>query len=151
MQGNTASYMGSWSYAPAPDLGRPFASRLRHFPREPDVLVYGLRSVAAIILRSWVRVYHRLEIIGQENLPLGEAFVMVANHSSHLDTICLLAALPLRRLHRAFPAAAQDYFFLKRPRMALAAITVNAMPFDRQKQIRHSLDLCRRLLRQRGN
>lgn len=151
MQGNTASYMGSWSYAPAADLGRPFSSRLRHFPREPDVLIYGLRSLAAVIMRSWVRLYHRLEIVGQENLPLGQSFVMVANHASHLDTLCLLAALPLKRLHRAFPAAAQDYFFLRTPRMALAAITVNAMPFDRQKQIRHSLDLCRQLLGQRGS
>jgi 1-acyl-sn-glycerol-3-phosphate acyltransferase len=151
MQGNSVSYMGSWSYAPAPDLGRPLGWRLRRFPREPDVLVYALRSVCAVVMRTWVRLYHRFEIEGRENLPPGESFVMIANHCSHLDTLCLLSALPLKRLHRAFPAAAQDYFFLRTPRMALAAITVNAMPFDRQHRIRRSLELCRELLSEPGN
>jgi 1-acyl-sn-glycerol-3-phosphate acyltransferase len=57
----------------------------------------------------------------------------------------------LKRLHRAFPAAAQDYFFFRTPRMALAAISVNAMPFDRLQGVRHSLELCRELLEQPGN
>jgi len=151
MQGNTVSYLGSWSYAPAADLGRPLGWRLRRFPREPDVLVYTLRSLSAVVMRTWVRLYHRLQIEGREHLPLGESLVMIANHCSHLDTLCLLAALPLKQLHRAFPAAAQDYFFLRTPGMALAAITVNAMPFDRQHRIRHSLDLCRHLLSEPGN
>ena len=74
------------------------------------MLVYGLRSLVALIIRGLLRIYHRFEIIGAENLPNDESFVLVANHSSHLDTLCLLAALPLRRLHRAFPVAAEDYF-----------------------------------------
>jgi 1-acyl-sn-glycerol-3-phosphate acyltransferase len=76
---------------------------------------------------------------------------MAANHASHLDTLCLLAALPLRKLHRTFPAAAQDYFFVSVPRLALAAVVVNALPFDRHKNIRHSLELCRQLLGNPGN
>ena len=76
---------------------------------------------------------------------------MAANHASHLDTLCLLAALPLRKLHRAFPAAAQDYFFVSVPRLAIAAIVVNALPFARRKNIRHSLELCGQLLANPGN
>lgn len=151
MQANSASYLGSWNYAPAADLGRPLPARLRRFPREPDLLVYGLRAVASIVTRTWLQLYNRLEIEGQQHLPTDKSFVMVANHSSHLDSLCLLAALPLKRLHRAFPAAAQDYFFHRTPRMALAAITVNAMPFDRHHRVRHSLELCRQLLNQPGN
>jgi 1-acyl-sn-glycerol-3-phosphate acyltransferase len=102
-------------------------------------------------VRCWLRLYHRLEIVGRENLPMEGSFVLVANHASHLDTLCLLAALPLRKLHRAFPAAAQDYFFVSVPRLAVAAIVVNALPFARQTHIRHSLDLCRQLLANPGN
>jgi 1-acyl-sn-glycerol-3-phosphate acyltransferase len=76
---------------------------------------------------------------------------MVANHGSHLDTLCLLAALPLRKLHRSFPAAAQDYFFVSVPRLAIAAIVVNALPFARRKNVRQGLELCRRLLANPGN
>jgi len=56
---------------------------------------------------------------------------MVANHTSHLDALCLTAALPLRKLHRAFPAAAEDYFFVKLPRLAVAVFVVNALSFCR--------------------
>ena len=108
-------------------------------------------SLAALFVRGWLKIYHRLEIHGCENLPAAGSYVMVANHASHLDALCLLAALPLQKLHRAFPAAAQDYFFVSVPRLAVAAIVVNALPFGRQTQIRHSLELCRSLLENSGN
>ncbi len=151
MQSSESLYMGSWRYEPAVDLDQSLTERLRRFPREPDITVYGLRSLAALMLRGWLRLYHRLEIEGREHLPKEGSFVLVANHGSHLDTLCLLAALPLRKLHRAFPAAAQDYFFVSVPRLAVAAIVVNALPFARQTHIRHSLDLCRQLLANPGN
>src|SRR5437899_647931 len=96
------------------------------------MLVYGTRLLAGLLLRGWLRCYHRLTIVGRENLPLDRSFVMVANHASHLDTLCLLSALPLSKLHCAFPAAAQDYFFVQVPRLFLAAVVVNALPFDRR-------------------
>jgi len=143
--------MNHWQYEPATDLDQSLTERLRRFPREPDLSVYALRSLAALIVRGWLKVYHRLEIHGRENLPAVGSYVLVANHASHLDTLCLLAALPLQKLHRAFPAAAQDYFFVSVPRLAVAAIVVNALPFGRQSQIRHSLELCRNLLENPGN
>ena len=140
-----------WQYEPASDLAEPAIERLRRFPREPDMLVYGLRMAAGLLCRGWLRLYHRLEIIGRDNLPSEGSFVMVANHASHLDALCLLTALPMARLHRTFPAAAQDYFFVNPPRVLLAAIVVNALPFDRQNNPRHSLTLCRQLLDRPGN
>jgi 1-acyl-sn-glycerol-3-phosphate acyltransferase len=143
--------MKEWHYDTAEDLGQPMIERLRGFPREPDMLVYGLRSLAALGLRAWLSLYHRLEIVGADHLPHDGSFVMVANHSSHLDAICLLAALPLGKLHRAFPAAASDYFFVSVPRTAAAAIIVNALPFTRTVHVRQSLSLCRQLLANPGN
>jgi len=75
----------------------------------------------------------------------------VTGRTSHLDALCILAALPLGSLHRAFPAAAQDYFFVSLPRHAAAAILVNAMPFARAGNARQSLELCHRLLANAGN
>jgi 1-acyl-sn-glycerol-3-phosphate acyltransferase len=135
-----------WVYEPAPDLGESLVDRLRRFPREPDMLVYGARALAALTIRIGLRVWNRLEISGRENLPAEGSFVMVANHSSHLDTLALLSALPLSRLHHAFPAAAADTFFTSVPRIALATIAVNALPFHRKSRQKRSLDLCRGLL-----
>jgi 1-acyl-sn-glycerol-3-phosphate acyltransferase len=96
-------------------------------------------------------VYHRLQVVGRENLCRDRSFVLVANHASHLDALSILSALPLEMLHRVFPAAAKDYFFVGLPRTAFAAVVVNALPFDRQVSIRQSLSLCQALLANPGN
>lgn len=143
--------MEDWSYEPAPDLEKSVAERLRHFPRYPDMTVYALRGALQIALRAFLRSYHRLDVRGRENLPAGESFVMVCNHSSHLDALCLLSSLPLRRVHRAFPAAAADYFFSSLPRSFLSIIFVNGLPFDRESKGAESLEVCRQLLARPGN
>ena len=140
-----------WRYKPAPDLERSLAERLRTFPRYPDMTLYAGRAALQIVMRAYLRVYHRLTIHGREHLPLNESFVMVCNHTSHLDTVSLLAALPLRRVHRTFPAAAADYFFSSVPRSALSVLFVNALPFDRQAKGAESLEVCRELLARRGH
>jgi 1-acyl-sn-glycerol-3-phosphate acyltransferase len=142
--------MKKWRYDSARDLDQAPIDRLRQFPREPDMLVYGLRSLCALIIRGLLRVYNRFEIVGHENLRMNRSLVIVANHCSHLDTLCLLAALPLRKLHRAFPAAASDYFSQSVPRVWAAAVLVNALPFARQTRVRQSLSLCQELLADPG-
>lgn len=76
---------------------------------------------------------------------------MVANHTSHLDTASIISSLPMKKIHRVFPAAAQDYFFVTPPRVAFSAIVVNALPFNRKTNIRQSLTLCKQLLQTPGN
>lgn len=143
--------MDDWSYEPAPDLEKSVAERMRHFPRYPDMTVYALRSTLQIALRVFLRTYNRFDVRGRENLPTDESFVMVCNHSSHLDALCLLSSLPLRRVHRAFPAAAADYFFSSLPRSFLSAIFINGLPFDRESKGAESLEVCRQILARPGN
>lgn len=138
--------MEAWRYEPTPDFDQAPIERLKRFPRQPDLLVYTLRLAANAVIRAAMRVWHRLEIVGREHLPRDGSFVMVANHSSHLDAPSLLAALPLSKIHRAFPAAASDYFFTNLPKLAFSAVVINAMPFDRKANPEQSLALCRQLL-----
>jgi 1-acyl-sn-glycerol-3-phosphate acyltransferase len=142
--------MKTWLYDSVRDLDQAPADRLSRFTRKPDMIVHGLRSFSALIIRVLLRIYNHFEIVGQENLRTNRSLVIVANHCSHIDTLCLLAALPLRKLHRAFPAAASDYFFQSGPRLWAAAILANALPFARQARVRESLLLCRELLANPG-
>jgi 1-acyl-sn-glycerol-3-phosphate acyltransferase len=142
--------LDEWSYEPAPDLEKSIAERMRHFPRYPDMTVYALRSGFQIALRVFLRSYFRLNVRGREHLPVDESFVMVCNHSSHLDALCLLSSLPLRRVHRAFPVAAADYFFSSLPRTFISVIFVNGLPFDRESKGGESLEVCRQLLARPG-
>jgi 1-acyl-sn-glycerol-3-phosphate acyltransferase len=142
--------MEPWHYDPGAYLDQALAERLRRFLGGPGLPVLGVRSLAAALLRGWLRLYHRLTIIGRENLPADRSFVLISNHASHLDTLCLLSALPIRRLPRAFPAAAKDYFCVSAMRSLLAAVFVNALPFERHSVPWQSLSMCSHLLKAPG-
>lgn len=119
-------------------------------PAQPGGMVSALRAVIAVVIRGLLRLYTRFEIVGHENIRTNRSLVVVANHSSHLDAVCLLAALPVRKLHRAFSAAAEDYFFRNLSRRWIASIVVNALPFARHNHVRESLEFCRDLLGNSG-
>jgi 1-acyl-sn-glycerol-3-phosphate acyltransferase len=135
-----------WSYETAEDIGLRLIDRLQRCPREPDALVYAARIWSALAIRGWLKTYNRFEISGRKNLPSSGPFVLVANHSSHLDAVALMSALPLRALHGTYSVAARDYFCANRSRVLLASIVANAVFFDRNESAEHSLKLCRELL-----
>jgi 1-acyl-sn-glycerol-3-phosphate acyltransferase len=135
---------------PDETMDRMEPTALREPWPEPGFLVRGLRSAAAVAMRTWLRTYDRLTIIGRDNLPLDRSFILVANHASHLDTLCLLSALPIRQLHRTFPVAAADYFCVSPLRAFLAKLIVNVMPLERALLSWYSLSACADLLEKPG-
>src|SRR4051794_15805453 len=144
--------MNAWQYTVATDLQQTLAQRWASAGREPDVLCYGLRSAGAVAMRTMLATYFRLRIRGREHLPRdGSSFVMVANHASHLDALCLLSALPISGLHHAYPAAAADYFFQSSAVGAMSGLFMNALPFERNGRVRQTLAACRNLLSEDGN
>jgi 1-acyl-sn-glycerol-3-phosphate acyltransferase len=132
------------------DAEGAFVQRFRQSAIDRHKLFNGFRALAALVLRAWLRIYHRFEIVGHEQLRTNRSLVIVANHCSHLDTLCLLAALPLAKLRHAFPAAASDYFFRRVPRTWMAAM-INALPFGRKAHLRRSLSICSEVLGKPGN
>ncbi len=106
-----------------------------------------IRLAIQMGMRVLLRTYSRLDVVGRENLPLDRSFVMICNHSSHLDAVCLLASLPLTRIHDAYPVAAADYFFSTPFRSCLSTIAVNGLPLDRDNGS-DGLQVCRQLLAQ---
>lgn len=71
-------------------------------------------------------------VIGTEKLRgLGKSFVVVANHSSHLDTPLIMGSLPRDKARYLAAGAASDYFFDVGWRRGLTALFFNAFPVDR--------------------
>ena len=74
-----------------------------------------LRDVAqiaafALAIKPFMALFIGLRVRGRQHLSGREPFILIANHSSHLDTISLLSLFPLGRLRRIRPVAAADYF-----------------------------------------
>jgi 1-acyl-sn-glycerol-3-phosphate acyltransferase len=140
--------MEEWRYQPARDLALKGEERRKSLLRE-----VGLESAVSCFLwrcltRSYLFLGHRLQILGHENLPKRGSFVLIANHSSHLDAIVLAAALPSRYVGRVFPIAAGDTFFTKPATSLFATACMNALPIWRKNCGAHALDdLRERLVR----
>jgi 1-acyl-sn-glycerol-3-phosphate acyltransferase len=90
-----------------------------------------------------LKLFHRFRVEGREHLPAGAPFVVVANHSSHLDAIALAAGLPPALREFAFPIAAGDTFFVTKATAAFAAIFLNALPMWRKKCGPHAMEALR--------
>jgi len=85
-----------------------------------------------LVLKPFVWTITNTTVLGRERLEhLSGPFVVVSNHSSHLDAPLILGALP-RRLSRYVAAgAAADYFFDVWWRKGLTSLFFNAFPVDR--------------------
>lgn len=112
-----------------PDAPPP-ASRFDRYTSKPMAAARYLAQ--RVLLRAVVRSVITVHILGRERLTeLKGAFVVVANHSSHLDAPLIFTTLP-RRLARYLSAgAAADYFFDVRWRKGLTALFFNAFPIHR--------------------
>ena len=108
----------------------PPAVRFDRYTSKPMAMA---RYIAQrVLLGGLIRSILTVRILGREKLgELRGAFVVVANHTSHLDAPLIFTTLP-RRLARYLAAgAAADYFFDVRWRKGLTALFFNAFPIHR--------------------
>ena len=102
----------------------------------------------AIVARPFMTLFIGLKVRGREHIPRQDPFVLIANHSSHLDTVSLLSLFPLRRLRRIRPAAAADYFERNRAVSGLGRACFNILPIARKgiQKDNHPIDVMRQAL-----
>lgn len=80
-----------------------------------------------------MNVYTRRRASGRDKLSkLKGPVILVANHTSHIDTPVILAALPRRLRKRTAVAAAADYFYRNKLVAALVSLIFNTVPMDRK-------------------
>lgn len=115
------------------------------------------RVARAVITRGPLQLFTRLvaqpEIHGVDRLAdltsRGDdapAVIFTPNHHSHLDTLLMVHAVPEPWRSKLVVAAAADYFFTTRAKSAAAALSLNALPIDREVTGRKSSDMIRELV-----
>ena len=95
----------------------------------------------ALVLRPFLTLFIGLRVRGREHLPKSDPFILVANHSSHLDTVSLLSLFPIGQLPRLRPVAAADYFERNKFFSALSKTFFNILPIARKGITRDSSPL----------
>lgn len=131
--------MDPWELQPARDLGLPIGKRMSSLQRESGLVSTGMHLACWTVIRTYLAFWHRLKVVGTENLPKQPPFILVANHTSHLDALVLSAPLPWRLRDRVFPIAAGDVFFETPIMKAFSAFFLNALPMWRKKVGSHAL------------
>ena len=123
--------MTDWKLTPARDHGLPLAERLRSHRRERGLTGTVANAVWLAGVQAYLSAMHGLRVEGAEHIPAEPPFVMVGNHTSHLDALSLTAALPRRLAGRAVALAAGNVFFGNVATATFAAAALNALPIWR--------------------
>lgn len=97
---------------------------------------WATRTGLAVMLNSYIRVRGRQV----RNIPAHGPFLLVANHSSHLDAVSVLTAIANRR--RVWVAGAEDYFFNTRAKSWIFGRLLDTIPFDRFSEGYEGLRRC---------
>lgn len=142
--------MTDWRMRPARDFGLGLGDSLRSHRRENGLLGLAGNAAWRAAIRCYLAAAHRLEVSGAGHLPLAAPFVMVGNHTSHLDALSLIAALPGPLARRAVALAAGDVFFGSAAAAAFAGGAMNALPIWRDNTSSDDLALLRTRLVEDG-
>lgn len=103
-------------------------------------------------LRLLIRGLASPDVVGRDRLHdltrLDEPppVIFAPNHHSHLDTGLMISSIPMCWRRDLIVAAAADYFFDKEWKAALSALSLNAIPIDREVTSRKSSDMFRDLV-----
>ncbi|MBA3288479.1 MAG: 1-acyl-sn-glycerol-3-phosphate acyltransferase [Acidimicrobiia bacterium] len=136
----------------APTLGADYDTAWARSP--------GARAARAVIAEGPMRLAIRRladpEVFGIDRLAdlarqtdddgNPPAVIFAPNHHSHLDTMLMVRAVPYMWRRRLVVAAAADYFFDVRWKATLAALSLNAVPIDRESTGRRSADMIREVV-----
>lgn len=138
--------MEDWKYQPARDFNLQPSQRRLSLERETRLTETISHLGWWGFIRAYLKLYHRMAIEGREHLPKRPPFVMIANHTSHLDAMVLSAPLSWRYRDRVFPIAAGDVFFETPVMTHFAVACINALPMWRRNCGPHALKELRRRL-----
>ena len=99
----------------------------------------GIRFLAQdVVLKSAIWSLCKVSVHGRDLLDnVEEPFIVISNHSSHLDAALILGALPRRLSKHVATGAAADYFFDKKIKGFSTSLLFNAYPVERKDSRNH--------------
>lgn len=99
----------------------------QEFRQVPRWYARAFRTVITTIYRN----YFSLKCYGLEHVPQGSPYIIMPNHTSHLDTLTVITALGTKA-YQLWTLAARDYWFATRFQGWFARTCLNALPIERE-------------------
>ncbi|MFH1965174.1 MAG: AMP-binding protein, partial [Acidobacteriota bacterium] len=88
-------------------------------------------------LRNFSRTYFDLKLVNESAIPESGAYILAANHASHLDTVVMISglthALGVRKSRRLHIIGARDYFFEGLFKSWFFSTCMNVVPIERDE------------------
>ena len=103
------------------------AAEKQVFKRVPRWYARAFRTVVTTLYRN----YFSLKCYGLEHIPQGSPYIIMPNHTSHLDTLTVITALGTKA-YQLWTLAARDYWFATRFQGWFARTCLNALPIERE-------------------
>lgn len=131
----------------APQPAAPRRSLRDHqFWVRTNAALDAVRAATRRVMRFTAQTWFGLEVRGNENLPAKGAFIVAANHCSHIDTGMVVTAFG-ERGGELFIMGARDYFFNWKAKGWFFHTFLNVVPFERTANMVEGLRLAKSLLR----
>lgn len=140
----------NWNYEN--EQWRTLPNHLRHLPlftRHFDFSSWIIRSIWGLTLKQLVfKFFIRINVIGsfEQTYKEHKKILIISNHCSHLDTVCIASALPFKFWLNFYICAAKDYWFSSPVFSFFSQYCLGAIPIDRTGRGREAMQLCLDLL-----
>ncbi|MBN1694797.1 1-acyl-sn-glycerol-3-phosphate acyltransferase [candidate division WOR-3 bacterium] len=116
-----------------------------------NLLTRFLRPLFYILIRFYFHIYHKLRIRGYKKYYSKNPYIIVANHSSHLDTPLILSCFSLDSVNKIRAIAALDYFF-SNPLVRISThLLCNIIPINRKTADLTSIGMISKSLKEGGS
>lgn len=142
--------MRDWNYEN--DQWMKLPAHIRHLPlftRHFDIVSFFFRCLWGFFLKALAfRFYIRLKVIGDFHKLYREhkKLLLISNHSSHLDAVCIAAGVPFKYWMDLYISAAKDYWFRNPIFTFFSKHCLGAIPIDRKDRSGEAIKLCTSLL-----
>lgn len=116
-----------------------------------NLLTRLIRPFLYIGIRLYFKHFHAVRISGFKPAYTEQPCIIVANHSSHLDTPLIFSCFSMYQANRIRAVAALDYFF-SNPLLRIAThLLCNIIPISRSATDFGAMALCKQTLEQGGS
>ncbi len=110
-----------------------------------------IRPFLYIVIQFYFKRFHSVKVYGYKSLFSKHPYIIIANHSSHLDTPLIFSCFKLNMVNKIRAVAALDYFFSNPIVRVATHLLCNIIPINRKSADFTAISMCKKVLQSGGS